>query len=105
MLPDSLDCVYLEFCLSLLEQPIRSNIFESLLVGSLVVLDINENNSTLCNALNYTSKLSAFIKISQLLVLQKAVDSAEDRLAQDHLDPLDEMRERFITLDNATPFT
>lgn len=103
--PDFLDRTCLDFCLSLLEQPIRGNIFESPLVGFLAVLGIDENNGALHNALNYTPKLSAFIKISQLLVLQKAVMLAEDGLAQDPLDPLDEMRKRFMTLDNASPFT
>lgn len=66
---EQLDYIYLDFYLSLLEQPIRSNIFESPLVGFLAVLGIDENNSTLYEAPNYTPKLSAFIKIAQLLVL------------------------------------
>ena len=75
------------------------------MVGFLAVLGIDENNNTLHEAPNYTPKLSAFIKIAQLLVLQKAVILAEDSVVQDPLDPLDEMRSRFITLENATPFT
>jgi hypothetical protein len=38
-------------------------------------------------------------------VLQKSVILAEEGIVQDPPDPLDEMRKRFITLDNATPFT
>jgi len=89
----------------LLEQPIRGNVFKSPLVGFLAVLGIDENNNTLYEALNYTPKLSAFIKIAQLLVLQKAVLLAEDGVVQDPLDPLDEMRNRFMTLENTTLFT
>jgi hypothetical protein len=103
--PEQLDRICLDFCLSLLEQPIRGNVFESPLVGFLAVLGIDENNNTLYEAPNYTPKLSAFIKIAQLLVLQKAVLLAEDGVVQDPLDPLDEMRNRFMTLENATPFT
>jgi hypothetical protein len=103
--PEQLDRICLDFCLSLLEHPIRGNIFESPLVGFLAVLGIDENNNTLYEALNYTPKLSAFIKIAQLLVLQKSVILAEDGVVQDPLGPLDEMRNRFMTLENATPFT
>jgi hypothetical protein len=102
---EPLDRVCLDFCLSLLEQPLRGNVFQSPIVGFLAVLGIDEANGTLYEAPNYTPKLSAFIKIAQLLVLQKAVMMAEDGLAQDPLDPLDEMRERLMTLNNTTPFT
>jgi hypothetical protein len=102
---EPLDHMCLDFCLSLLEQPLRSNIFESPLVGFLAVIGIDENNNTLYKAPRYTPKLSAFIKIAQLLVLQKSVILAEEGLVQDPLDPLDEIRKKFMTLDNATPFT
>lgn len=68
-------------------------------------MGIDENNNSLHEAPKYTPKLSAFIKIAQLLVLQKSVILAEEGLVQDPLDPLDEMRKTFMTLDNATPFT
>lgn len=102
---EPLDYVCLDFCLSLLGQPLRGNIFESPLVGFLAVIGIDENNNTLHEAPTYTPKLSALIKIAQLLVLQKSVFLAEEGLVQDPLDPFDEMRKRFMTLDNATPFT
>jgi hypothetical protein len=76
--PEQLDRICLDFCLSLLEQPIRSSVFKSPLVGFLAVLGIDENNNTLYEAPNYTLKLSAFMKIAQLWVLQKAVLLAED---------------------------
>jgi hypothetical protein len=100
-----LDHVCLDFCLSLLKQPLRGNIFESPLAGFLAVMGIDENNDTLHEALKYTPKLSAFIKIAQLLILQKSVILAEEGLVQDPLDPLDEIRKRSMTLDNVTPFT
>jgi hypothetical protein len=103
--PEQLDYICLDLCLSLLKQPIRGSVFESSLIGFLAILGIDENNSTLYEAPNYTPKLSAFIKIAQLLVLQKAVLLAEDGVVQDPLDSLDELRNRFMTLENATPFT
>ena len=99
---EPLDHMCLDFCLSLLEQPLRGNIFESPMVGFLAVMGIDENNNTLYEAPRYTPELSAFIKIAQLLVLQKSVILAEEGLVRDPLDPLDEMRKRFMTLDNAT---
>jgi hypothetical protein len=90
---EPLDHMCLDFCLSLLEQPLRGNIFESPLVGFLAVMGIDENNDTLHEAPRYTPKLSAFIKIAQLLVLQKSVILAQEGLVQDPLNPLDEMRE------------
>jgi hypothetical protein len=38
-------------------------------------------------------------------MLQKAVQLTEDGIVQDPLDPLNEMHNRFMTLENATPFT
>ena len=70
----------LDLCLSLLEQPIYGDIFESPLVGFLAVIGVDENNNTLHEAPKYTLKLSAFIKIAQLLVLQKSVILAEEGL-------------------------
>jgi hypothetical protein len=102
---EPLDHMYLDFCLSLLEQPLCGNIFESPLVGFLAVMGIDENDHTLYEAPRYTPRLSSFIKIAQLLVLQKSVILAEEGLVQDPLDPLDEMRKRFMISDNATPFT
>lgn len=90
-----LDYMCLGICLSLLEQPLCGSIFESPLVGFLAVIGIDENNDTLHEASKYTPKLSAFIKIAQLLVLQKSVILAEEGLVQDPLDSLDEMRKRF----------
>jgi hypothetical protein len=62
--PEQLDRIRLDFCLSLLEQPIRGSVFGSPLVGFLAVLGIDENNNTLYEAPNHTPKFSAFIKIA-----------------------------------------
>jgi hypothetical protein len=51
---EPLDHMCLDFCLSLLGQPLRGNIFESPLVGFLAVMGINGNNDTLHEAPRYT---------------------------------------------------
>ena len=102
---DLLDRLCLDFCLSLLDHRLTGDIFESVIVGFLAVWGIDEANGVFHEAPNYTPKLSAFIKIAQLLVLQKAVYMAEDGITENPLDPLDEMRERFMTLNNSTSFT
>jgi hypothetical protein len=100
----SLDRACLEFCVSLFNHRLASDTFESAIVGFLAVLGIDEANGVFYEAPNFTPKLSGFIKITQLLVLQKAVYAAEDGSADDPLDALDEMRERFMMLDTSTPF-
>lgn len=68
----------LDLCISLLDHQLKGDIFESAIVGFLAVLGIDEANSTFYDAPTYTPKLSGFIKISQLLVLEKAIIAVED---------------------------
>ena len=100
----ALDEVTLDFCVSLLDDRLPGDLFESPIVSFLAVLGVDETNGTFYEASAYTSKLSAFIKIAQLFVLQKAVLLAEAGLAQDAIEALDEMCERFLSLDECTPF-
>ena len=74
------------------------------MLGYLAIIGIDVCNSTFYEAINYTSILSGFIKISQMLVLQKAVEEEHSRAACS-FDLLDEMRERFMTVDNCTPLS
>ncbi|KAK0247289.1 hypothetical protein LTR01_008816 [Friedmanniomyces endolithicus] len=101
---DLLDHKCLELCISLLDHRLTGNIFDSALVGALAVLGINEEDHTFASAMNYTPKLSAFIKIAQLLVLHKAIVEVEEGSAPDSLEAHDTMRLRFMTLNNPTPF-
>jgi hypothetical protein len=100
----SLDRACLDFCVSLLDHRLTGDIFESAVVGFLAVLGIDEANGVFHEAQNFTPKLSGFIKITQLLVLQSAVYAAEDGLANNPLDALDKMHETFMMLDTSTPF-
>lgn len=102
---DSLDRKCLDLCVSLLDQRLTGNIFDSALIGFLAVLGIDESKDSFFEATQYTPKLSAFIKIAQLLVLHKSVVLVEEGLAPDPLQALDDMRLRFMTLNNPTPFS
>ncbi|KAK1808807.1 hypothetical protein LTR12_016830 [Friedmanniomyces endolithicus] len=107
--PDSttelLDRKCLDLCVSLLDQRLTGNVYESTLVGFFAILGIDEANDTFLDAVKYTPRLSAFVKIAQLLVLRKAVVEVEAGSAADPLEALDAMRLRFMTLNNPTPFT
>lgn len=94
----------LDFCIALLDDQLHRSIFESPIISFLAVLGIDENNNTFYEAGNYTPKLSAFIKIAQLFVLQKAVIIADYPQAPDAVKALDEMRERFLMVNTCTPF-
>ena len=67
------DDLCLDFCIALLDQQLKGDIFESVVLGYLAVISIDVGNSTFYETLSYTLILSSFIKLSQVLVLQKAV--------------------------------
>ena len=100
----SLDQATLDFCISLLDQRLAGEVFKSILVAFLTVLSIDQANVTFYDGPSYTLTLSDLIKIAQMLKLQKAVFEVKDGRAQGALDPLEDMRRRFITLNNYTPF-
>lgn len=99
------DDLCLDFCISLLDHELKGDIYESVVLGLLAVLGIDAACSTFLEAPNYTSKLSGFIKIGQMLVLGKAVREVECGKVDNVLDPLDDMRRRFMTVDTCTPFS
>ena len=57
------------------------------------------------DACQYSPKLSAFIKIAQMLVIQKAIVDAEASLQQHPSYYLDDMRERFMLHGSRSPFS
>jgi hypothetical protein len=63
-------CLFLY--IALLDHPLHSNIYNSVIVGFLAILGINSQGSY-HEATTYTPSLSAFVKLSQLLVIQRAV--------------------------------
>ena len=84
---------------------LAGDMFDSVFVGFLAVLGIDESNDTFYEAPNYTPMLSGLIKIAQMLVVQKAAFAVEDGHTEEALDALEDMRARFMTLNNCTPFT
>lgn len=100
-----LDDLCLEFCIAVLDHQLKGDIYESVVLGFLAVLGIDTGNSCFFEAPNYTSRLSGFIKISQMLVLEAAVRAMESGKFDNPLDPLEEMRRCFMTVDNCTPFS
>ena len=99
------DDLCLDFCISVLDHELKGDTYESVVIGLLAVLGIDTANSTFLEAPNYTSRLSGFIKIGQMLVLEKAVREVESGPVDNVLDPLDDMRRQFTTIDNCAPFS
>lgn len=99
------DEVCLNFCIALLDHELKGDMLESVVLGYLAVLRIGSGNSTFYGPLTYTFVLSGFIKIGQMLVLQKAVQVEETGRGGYAFDLLDEMKERFMTVDNRTPLS
>jgi hypothetical protein len=89
-----MDC--LELCVSLLDHNLKSNLFKSAVVGFLAVIAIDPIKGILKEAYHFTPTLSGFIKIAQMLVIQKAIVSARDVESVQPADLLNKMQERFL---------
>lgn len=95
----------LDLCIALLDHEIKGDLFENVVVGFFAVIAIDVEKGMLREAYHYTPTLSGFIKIAQMLVLQKAV-VATDLGDIDHpADLIDEMRERFMVHGTRSPFS
>jgi hypothetical protein len=80
-------------------------VFESPVVVFLAVLGIDEKNAgTFCNAVAYSPVLTKFIKISQMLVIQRAVAAAKDGDVGYPADMLDDLRKHFLVQGSRSPF-
>jgi hypothetical protein len=84
-------------------------IYDSIVVAFIAVLGIRDpglsagQSATFSDSLQYTPYLSAFIKIAQLLVIQRAV-LAVDRGEVPHIaDMLNVMQERFMVYGTHSP--
>jgi hypothetical protein len=104
-LKHGLDDICLDFCIALLDYDLKGDLFESAILGYLAVMGIDIKSSRFYEAYSYTPLLSGFIKISQMLVLEKALRSSKKRQSSDPLDFLEEIRERFITVDCRSLFS
>lgn len=99
-----LDRACLQFCISILDHTLKGDLFESTAIGFLAALAVDPEKNILRDACSFTTYLSAFVKISQMLVIQMSVMMAEDGLIEHPADVLDEMRERFLIHGSRSPF-
>ena len=89
----------------MLDHDLKGDLFESAIVGFLAAIAIDPVKGILKEAYHFTPTLSGFIKIAQMLVIQKAVVSARDVESVQPADLLDEMRERFLINGVRSPFS
>jgi hypothetical protein len=105
-----LDDKCLVFCVSLLDHPLYGDIYDSLVVGFTAVLAIQETHEgeplkkpRLSEAVRYTPYLSAIIKISQLLVAERALLAVERDEADYPAQALEDMQGRFMVYGTRSP--
>lgn len=99
-----LDRACLLFYISLLDHTLKGNLFASVVIGFLAVLGVDSEKKTLKDPYSYTPYLLGFVKIAQMLVIQRAVTITEDRDINHPVDVLDKIRERFIIYRSRSPF-
>lgn len=99
-----LDRACLYFCISILDHTLKGDLFESTAIGFLAALGVDPEKNILRDASSFTSYLSTFVKISQMLVIQMSVLMAEEGQVEHPSDVLDEMRERFMIHGSRSPF-
>jgi hypothetical protein len=87
---------YLELYVSLLDHDLKGDLFESAVIRSLAVIAIDPVKGILKEAYHFTPTLSGFIKIAQMLVIQKAVVGVRDVESIQPADLLNKMRLRFL---------
>jgi hypothetical protein len=97
-----LDRACLLLCIALLDHQLHGNIYDSVVVGFFAVLGIN-SQGTYHEATTYTPSLSAFVKLAQLLVVQRAVLAVEADEVDHAADILDTMQDRFMVYGTRSP--
>ncbi|KAF1969653.1 hypothetical protein BU23DRAFT_652385 [Bimuria novae-zelandiae CBS 107.79] len=100
-----MDKACLLLCISLLDHTLQGDYFESVILSFLAVLGIDEKPSGVFRStLNYSPDLSKFIKMAQMLVVQRAITRVENGKAEHLSNLLDETRMRFIIRCTRTAF-
>ncbi|TEY20812.1 hypothetical protein BOTCAL_1739g00010 [Botryotinia calthae] len=108
-LQQNLDYATSHLCISLLDHTLFDTIYDSIVVAFMAVLGIrdpglsNDQNAIFSDSLHYTPYLSVFIKIAQLLVIQKAVISVDRGEVSYIADILNVMQERFMVYGTHSP--
>jgi hypothetical protein len=95
---------------SLLDYKLYSDIYNSIIISFLAVMGIRQditfsNAQKLSEAAKFTPKLSALIKIGQLLIAERALLAVELDEADFPAYALEEMQDRFITKDSRSPIS
>jgi hypothetical protein len=70
----------------------------------MAALGIDSQRQPYYEPARYTSHLSALVKLSQILVVQHAVDLADGQELKHPGDAIDEMRKRFLVYGVHAPF-
>jgi hypothetical protein len=89
-------------CIALLDHPLHGKIYESIVVCFLAVLGISPQGSY-HEATTYTPSLSAFVKLSQLLVVQRAVLAVDEDEVDHASEILDVIQDRFMVYGTRSP--
>ncbi|KAI5364340.1 hypothetical protein J4E82_011544 [Alternaria postmessia] len=103
-LESHLDRACLYFCISILNHTLKGDLLERTAIGFLAALGVDPEEQNLRDASSFTSYLSAFVEISQMLVILMSVLVAEEGQIEHRSDVLDEMRERFMIHGSRSPF-
>lgn len=95
---------------SLLDHKLYSDIYNSIVIGFLAVLGIRPQSVSgggqkLYDAVDFTPKLSALIKMGQLLVAERALLAVELDEADVPAQALEDMQDRFMTKDSRSPIS
>lgn len=99
----TLDSTCLRFCISLLDHRLMGDIYDSVVIGFLAVLGIDTAREGFQEATTYTPHLSGLIKISQMLVLQRAVTAAEEGETEYPAQMIETMQDRFMAYGSRSP--
>jgi hypothetical protein len=95
--------VCLQLCLSLLDHKLHGKLSDSIVIGFLAALGINRERSGLDGAAIYTPKLSGFVKLAQLLVIQHAVIEHRSGRVVFPNELVAELQDRFMVFGSDTP--
>jgi hypothetical protein len=86
----------LDLCIALLDHKLHGKLDDSIVVGFLAALGINREFNGFDDALLYTPKLSALVKIAQLLIVRYAVMKSREGQTQFPNELIAEMQDRFM---------
>ncbi|KAK3064859.1 hypothetical protein LTS18_003285 [Coniosporium uncinatum] len=100
---DTLDRRCLDLCIALLDHSLRGDLFDSVVAGPLAAVGIDQDWLCFREPTNYTSQLSAFIKIGQLLVVLRAIAGADLAEVDFPTDLPDDMMNHFVVFGTESP--